>query len=413
MRIVWVLGGAAAFFGCFLISLFVTFPDDAIEQRLRHEVRQATGESIDLSVGGVSPWWAGLRMRDVSVKALSKDGDEATLLAQLPQVRARGALGSLMAQTPAVDGALVFQQGQVDFSFETAMNKRGSRLELTGLNVEATDVAVSEVLGLMGQTIDVDGLLSLLVDVEGEGGMRESDGRITFTARDLVVRSLGDAMPALGFDIPIDEVEVRAEVREGRANLRRGRIRGEMFEGNIEGEIHLREEVARSSFRLNLVIQRLTLPEGMGAFVEAGMKDAKWSDGTYRYQCNGTFDRFRGCQAVQDRSSRRGSSRSSANVPPAQQPGGTRPPTSGTARSTNQDRSRDVDEIRDRLKQRREQRDVRQQRRSQDLDELEDAKEELGYEDDELEEIGYEDDGVDELFGDEVPLEDFEDFFND
>ena len=414
MRFVGVIGGLAAFFGCFFVALFVTFPDDAIEQRLRHEVRKATGEAIDLSVGSISPWWAGLKLNDLSVLALSDEGDEPRLLANIQQVRARGALGSLMSQTPAVDGALVLQDGRVDFEFETAMNKRGSRLELTRLGLEADQVAVGEVLGLMGQEADVEGLFSLSVDIEGEGGMRESEGLISFNARDVIVRSLGDALPALGFEIPIDEIEVRAEVREGRANLRRGRIRGEMFEGNIEGEINLREEVSRSSFRFNIVIQRLTLPEGMGAFVEAGMKDAKWGDGTYRYQCHGTFDRFRGCQAVSDRSSsRRPSSRSQDNIPPAQQPGGNRGPTSSPTNSQANERARGVDDIRDRLKQRREERDVRQQKRTTELDDLEQAKEELGYEDDELEEIGYEDDALDDLFGDDVPLEDFEDFFND
>jgi len=413
MRFIGVMGGLAALVGCFFVSLFATFPEDAIEQRLRHEVRSATDEAIDLSVGGISPWWVGLKLNDISVMALSDEGDEPTLLANVQQVRARGGLGSLMSQTPAIDGAIMLQDGRVDFDFETAMNKRGSRLELTRLDVEAVQVGVGELLGLMGHEADVEGLFSLSVDVEGEGGMRESDGVISFNARDLVVRSLGDALPALGFEIPIDEIEVRAEVRQGRANLRRGRIRGEMFEGNIEGEIHLREEVSRSSFRFNVVIQRLTLPEGMGAFVEAGMKDARWGDGTYRYQCNGTFERPRGCQAMSERSSRRPSSRSQGNMPSAQQPGANRGQTSSPTRSQANERSRDLEEIRDRLKQRREERDSRQQQRSQELDELEDANVELGYEDDELEELGYEDDAPDELFGDEVPLEDFEDFFNE
>ena len=92
--------------------------------------------------------------------------------------------------------------------------------------------------------------------------MCKSDGasRLCSVTASSALRQRGSA---LGFDLAIDELDLRAEVDEGQADFTRGRIRTELAQANVSGTVTLREDWGRTGYRMDVVVDRLNLPDGL------------------------------------------------------------------------------------------------------------------------------------------------------
>ncbi|MFT5457623.1 MAG: type II secretion system protein N [Myxococcota bacterium] len=417
----WLMAGLGAlWFGLvFLISFYLTFPTDAIKERIRFEVHDGSGGEYNLEMESVTPWWVGLALHDVKLYAKGRDpatgemGDQLAFLAG--RVRARSTLTSLMAQTPSVNGTVDLLDGaSLTFAVDTAMNKKGTRLEVTKVVVDGPQLPIAD-LGAAAGVVG-SGEVDITIDLGAPDGLRSADGKIAIKSGGMSISEVGDMLPPLGFDIPIERVDIAFDVSKGRARVKRGRIDSGFGSLEIEGEITLKEDVGRSAYRFTVVVSDLTPPDGFGPIVEGAMASAKWNDDTYHYSCSGTLERPRSCVAQRERSSRttrsttpRTTTPTSRNTTAARRTGSTTP-AAGTAAGANSD-SRSED-LRERMRLRREEREQR-------LKDQADEREDLGYEDDdgfdELEEVGYEDaeEALEEFFENDVPIEELERAFEE
>ena len=410
---------AMVWFGVvFLVSFWMTFPQDAVKERIRYEVHNGSNGDYTLEMDSVSPWWVGLALGDVRLYTQGIDpttGQRGDVLAFVASdVRVRSTIGSLMAQQPAVNGSVeLLDGGTLSYEVETAMNKKGTRLELTRLVIEGPDLPIAD-LGASAGIVGT-GSLDVSVDLDAPDGLRSAQGKIALGSSGLAITELGDMLPPLGFDIPVDSIDLVLDVDKGRAKVKKGDIESGFGNVEVEGELTLREDILRSTYRFTVVISDLSPPAGMEMLVESALSSAKWADDTYHYSCSGTLDRARGCVAQRERSSRT-TSRSSSRATTTNRrtpPSGT---TSAGAGTTNRGtttpssgNSRNSDEIRERIRQRREERERRQ--KEQELEELgydegDDYEDEEDLEYDEEEQFG-------EFFDDEVPIEELERAFEE
>ena len=66
-RIAVLLAGAAWAFLLFLCTGWLTFPGDAVSQRVVYEVGKSSRGSYQLELGDLSPWWVGMKTDSVKV----------------------------------------------------------------------------------------------------------------------------------------------------------------------------------------------------------------------------------------------------------------------------------------------------------------------------------------------------------
>ena len=74
-RVLMVVGGVIWFALVFFITWRVTFPGQAIEDRLRVEVANATNGTYELSLSDLRPWWTGVAADNVVLIEVKGRGD--------------------------------------------------------------------------------------------------------------------------------------------------------------------------------------------------------------------------------------------------------------------------------------------------------------------------------------------------
>jgi type II secretion system protein N len=400
----------------FLISFYVTFPTDAVKERIRYEIHAATDGEYTLELDSVGPWWVGLALHDVRLFSKGRDaqtGQPSDVLAFMAsRARVASTLTSLLASTPAVSGDVtLLEGGTLDFAVETALNKKGTRLELTRLEINGPDLPIAD-LGAAAGVVGT-GSIDIKVDIDAPDGLRSADGDIVIESSGISLSEVGDMLPPLGFDIPIDRIALTFDLKKGRAKIKKGDIESGFGQVELDGEITLRENIGASTYRLTVIISDLTPPDGMGPLVEGALASAKWADSTYHYSCSGSLERPRGCVPQRERSSRSGRTSRPSPRPAASSRGTSTSPNSGTtAVGSRSAEKRDDDDIRERIRLRREDRERRLKREEREqLDELgydEEGFDEMG------EELGYEDgEGFQDFFDEDVQVEDLERAFEE
>jgi len=379
-----VAGGLIWFLGVFLLTFRWTFPSDAIADRVRVEVSNATDGAYDLSMSGVRPWGTGAAAEQVILSevapARGAEPGEKTPLFAFETVRVRAGLLSLLRNQPRLSGAVEVGAAEVDFDLTLGMNKRGTELAPRLVNIETEGFPIEDLAGLAGYTVEATGGLDLEVDLKADESMRDAVGDIKISGKDLVLVSLDPELTMgmdLGREIPIDEIELDLDVEDGKATVRRGTIESELADVEVEGDLTLRDDLARSSMNLSIT---LDLGEELAMF-EPFLKDARWQDGDFHYRCSGTLSRAT-CRSDRERSSSSSRSRR-ADTP--------RPERSGSSGLSDEEREERRKAMQERLRQSAERRQA--DRSGADAREV-------------LEEEGYLED--DEEYEDEVEEEDEE-----
>lgn len=287
-RLGFVVAGLAWFLLVFLVALRVTFPTDSLVERARYEVQAQSGGQLALEVASVGPWWAGVRATGVDLYRVG----ETEPVFHADVARARVAPTSLFG-SPRIHGRLRFGEGSIDLRTRLDRTERGY---LPGeLEVEAEGFPISALPPIQGGrfvgTIAVEGTggLDLDVDLSAPEGMSKAEGRASLYGRDLVVEELtGTGAILQSFEVlplTIDELDLALDVTQGKARVVRGRIGSSLANLQVSGDVTLQDDLARSRFRLQAV---LDLGEGAERF--AGfLSDAKWSDDRYHYTISGTW----------------------------------------------------------------------------------------------------------------------------
>ncbi len=366
------LGLVATFFWCvavFFVTLWLTFPSDAISDRIRYEVPLRLGGDYSAEVGSVGPWWLGVSVGDFKLhRAQQVEGvEQATLVAMLDGVRAAVSPFSLVRGSPYLTGRVDTVDGSMSYEVGTG-NTGKNGIGVTDLVLWSEQIAVGDVLAWMPEApATVEGAVAVDVDLRAgdEGGMKAATGHVKLTGADL---SLSDieipGMGPLGMTIPISQLEINADVKDGRALIKDGHVSSPFANIEIKGEVALRDPMDRSSIDLEIVVSNLG--DELAAF-EGALASAKGSDGSYHYHCRGVVSRLneRSCSAGEDRRSatKPRSTRSTVvgadgGAPPATTTVGEDGETVTAPREPmdDEERAKRREEIRERLRQKREER---------------------------------------------------------
>ena len=128
-KIAWTLAGSAWFGLVFLVALRVTFPSQAVIDRIRWTVQEETGGQMALDMDSIGPWWTGASATNVDLARVGPNGPEPLFFAETAY--ARVGLFSLIRQAPYITGAVGFGQGEL--AFDTELKAKDQVITISGI----------------------------------------------------------------------------------------------------------------------------------------------------------------------------------------------------------------------------------------------------------------------------------------
>ena len=281
----------------FWVALVLSFPSDAVRERISWEVDRATGGTMALKLDDIRPSWSvtGALLEGVQLlsipkpKKKAKEGDDpplASLLLAATRVDTRVHVlpllgGDLLAELDAelYKGTLSGELGQVEQAFMA--------------DLEANDLDLS-LYPFAGDdwSVDVSGLLDLVVDMKVDPEeIKEAKGDLELDVEGLVLRSL----TVSGFTIDeavFNEAVLELDVHDGEAEVKKGSFLSDMVEATLDGKITLSSPIERSRLKLALKI-RLDDDLDSLAKLAPGMKNARDEGGTYHFMVSGSLEKPR------------------------------------------------------------------------------------------------------------------------
>jgi type II secretion system protein N len=278
----------AGWCGLVFIGVFrATFPSDALAERARLAVSDATGGSIDLDIGSVSPAWIGVRGHDVVLSTVS--GDTATPVLAIERVRAVTGLLSALRGAPRVSGDARFGDGRLDFDATLAADDAG-QYGAEQIQVTSSGFPIAALPPVLGTRIVGDGTLDLIVDVDAAEGLRTAAGELRLSGSNLQINELSGGFGSLAgtFGVvpaTIAELDFDFDIVEGKAQVARLVIDSTLALVEGTGDITLQQRLLASRVRIDLVIEPR---EGLSR-LESTMRAARWNDGKYHYRISGTL----------------------------------------------------------------------------------------------------------------------------
>lgn len=289
-RVLFVLLTPVWLFIVFLVVFRLTFPSDAIVDRASYEVANATSGSMALDMASVSPTWMGLAGHDLMLSSVD-DGVAMPVLA-VEKVKVAGGLMSLISGAPGIGGYANFGDGTLNFDTVIAGDDAGV-YDMRDLDVDAQGFPLSALPPIQGTKILGTGGFDLDIDLDVPDGYAKSNGRASLSGANIELSGVSGDMNAIvtGFGIlpaTIERLDVEFEIREGKAEVRRGTLVSSLADVTVEGDIVLTNRLSNSRLRLDLVIDAKEPLQGVAGMMAA----AKWdSDEKYHYELRGNFNR--------------------------------------------------------------------------------------------------------------------------
>lgn len=401
-RILVVLAGLFWAAVLFLVVGYITFPGDAIAERVEYEVAEGSRGAYALDLGDVSPWWIGLSTDSIKVYTREgRSGPASKLMMLATQGQMAAGLTSLMWRQPRVSGSVTLgTNGELDYVVGTSMNEDGDELLLTEVQLDSDSFPIAELLAFVpGSQINGTGNLDIDVKVVAPEGLSKSDGRIEISGTTLkLIEPVVMDFP-LGRDVLLDDIDIVFDIDEGTAKIKKGRINTDVANIELSGSIMLKDNPDASNMDVRIAVE---LDESMSMVKQMFASAEK--DGKLMYRCTGPMSRIeRACRADTGKKVSKGRTTRA------------KPVTKGATPETTTDRKQRRKELQERLKRRREQREKERgggARRPGSGDPKDAAKDEE-LDDEELDDEELEDEELEdeELLLDEDPVE--EEFFDE
>jgi type II secretion system protein N len=355
-KLLMVLAGAAWFVFLFLATFVMTFPSDAVIERLRYEVSERSGGQYSLELSDLGPWWVGSSAQNVKLYQTVRS--ETTLAFLAKDVRASVSPWGLLMGAPVVSGSVTPLDGTLYYSLGWVRpEKKGDKradLKLASVALDAEDFPLSELFLISGSEATATGGVDVHVDISSTEGLKDASGEISWVAQGLEISDVEiPGVGPMGFALPIDDLNLTFKVADGTATIQKGDIASPEFRAAMTGSLELRDTLERSG--LNITIEVSELGERLSAF-KMMLAQADVGGGKYMFTCGGTVDRPDCAMGEQRPSS---SSRVRASRPTSRPVPGVEAPGEGDAvpvRPDNDELDRRREERLERLRQLREER---------------------------------------------------------
>ncbi len=277
--------------GFFMLGLHLTFPGEALRDRLVYEVDDASRGEMLLELAGTAPWRAtGVSLESPRLYSVprARRGEESVpeLLVQADRVSARALPSKLVG-------------GDVGVAFDAELY--GGDVVGTVIQTDETSDIEAEVEGLDlarypfdfdGGSVDLSGTFDAVVDIVFDAAdVKQSTGTLELGLPGLAI---GEGSKVAGFDLPpmtFTEAVLSFDIDDGRAEVEEGVFLSDVLEAELSGEISLAMPLKRS--RLSVDVELTLLDEKLATLADlyGDMKRAKTDDGAYLGGVIGTFER--------------------------------------------------------------------------------------------------------------------------
>jgi type II secretion system protein N len=323
-RIGFVAAGAAWFVLAFWVVYRLTFPSQAIADRLSWEVQERS--DFALSLDSSHPWWLGIGGTGATLASVDARGN-ATPLLSADAVRARVGLLGLLTGSARVSGDVTMGEGGVDFYVDASQGERG--VDINEIEVKAEQFPIGAIPPMGGFSLVGRGGFDVDVELDAKEGMNKAEGHIRLGGKDVIIETIPEAEVLLKtFDIlpvVIDDLDIDLEFIGGKGQFEAGRLVTTLGTLDLSGDVTLAKRIERSKCAVNLEI---TLTDAVPPAVKSMLGSAKQPNDHYKYEIRGICSRAMP-QPVSARTPR-------APRPRAARPAGAAVPTApkGAARAT-------------------------------------------------------------------------------
>jgi len=280
MKILRITGFVVFFLFSFMVGVYVTFPWDALKDRLTIQLSETTG--WDVTAEELAPSWiAGVRVTGLELKP--PDVGESLVV---DEVIARGRLLTLLTGGLGVSAWVPVGKGEVD----VVVSKRSDSM---AVQADAQSVELGLIPGFVAFTgLPLSGVVDLEADVVlDQEDTTESSGEVHLVGKGL---ELGEGGKIGNYPVPalrLGDLDWTVEFEEGRADIPRQELRGGDVDLDLEGSIDLATPIERTT--LDLLVAFRPTPEFLGEnpILKALLKNisrARGNDGFYSYAVSGS-----------------------------------------------------------------------------------------------------------------------------
>ena len=281
-------------FGIFAfgLSFYMTFPADAVGQRLTREFNRMTNGKYSVTFSDMSLYrFTGVAAENVTVKSTASDGEP--LEVTFDQVRARLEILPLFALSLGGNAEIEMGEGTVELDVGTGSEKGSFDVEL---EIEELDFASPPILPKMAG-MPLAGKLSGKAQVSWSAELRKSEGKASVTIRDAAMGPgavQGFSFPTLG----LGQLDLALDLRAGRLRLASFQQKGGDLNARANASTALNRSFGNSSldacFEIKATDDFLSKNPKFKTVMElAQVKLKKDGEGYLHVPLSGTFKRPR------------------------------------------------------------------------------------------------------------------------
>lgn len=291
----WIAGIAGGLVWCTVVCIvtwWVTFPSQAVVDRAAYEVQKASNGSMALKAASSSPWWTGVTLSDVTLLSVGDEGASPVMV--VDSVSASTSLFSLIGGGLPIHGVVDLGGSNLVIDAELDRSQDPPALKKITADAPALGVqALGALLAPLGASMTGSGDVELDLDLEVGDKVKDHDGRLKIDAKGLTVDlTVPDPLSGGPFnigEIAVSEIDIVFDVKDGKAVIKKGIIRSDGADLDLDLNMTLNDRFDRSRLRGTLVVANMG---GNLSTYEGFMKDALWEDGKYHYSINCSVERM-------------------------------------------------------------------------------------------------------------------------
>ncbi len=247
-KLLVAMGYGAFSVAALFVGFYLTFPAEAVGQRLAHEVQKSSQGQVTISFDEVEPYrLSGVTAENVKVRS-QKEGQQPLDLT-FDEVRGRVRLLPLLLFQLSFDAGLTLGEGEIDATFSPGDDgELSGAIELDRVNLSSPPL-VPQLAG-----IPIGGIVSGNLSAELGKNPKDTGGGGTLSVTGM---SLGPGT-VQGFSVPgieLGDLELKLAIEGGKAKVVSFKQSGGQLQAKITGTSTLKPDLKNSSIELCLSLK--------------------------------------------------------------------------------------------------------------------------------------------------------------
>lgn len=294
----WILTGLGSMlFGLlvFVVGLHVNFPSEAVLERARLGVEDATGQAWTFDADSIGLYrLSGIDAENVVLYKITpptrrqkRDNPDAmgtaVPSARLDALAARIQLLPLLSGTVAVAFDADVFDGEIEGVVSEAETGRDIDLDISDLDMSRVPIEGDD------WSVDTAGRLQMALELALDSDeLKKSKGQLSLQIDDFAITGA----QAMGMDLgatKFSEAELQVDISKGRAKIKQGSFKSDLMEATLGGYAQV-SSAQIEKWRLQVEV-KMTLADEFDSFAKLAppLKNARTDDGVYHFKCTGTL----------------------------------------------------------------------------------------------------------------------------